>query len=37
MELSFVGAVKDIWQLQESWLHPCKICDQGLNLNRCKM
>jgi len=24
MELTFVVAVKDIWQLQPSWLLPCK-------------
>ena len=29
MELTFVVAVKAIWQLQPSWLHPCKVCDQG--------
>jgi len=30
MELTFVVAVNDIWQLQPYWLHPCKICDQGV-------
>jgi len=30
MELTFVVAVKDIWQLQPSWLHPCKICGRGV-------
>ena len=29
MELTFVVAVNDIWQLQPSWLHPCKVYDQG--------
>jgi len=30
MELTFVVAVKDIWQLKPSWPHPCKVCDQGV-------
>jgi len=23
-----VVAVKNIWQIQPSWLHPCKVSDQ---------
>ena len=34
MELTFVVAVKDIWQLQPSWLHPCKVCDQGHSVGK---
>ena len=36
MELTFVVAVKDIWQLQPSWLHPCKVCDQGHSVGKIK-
>ena len=35
MELTFV-AVKDIWQLQPSWLHPCNVCDQGPIVGKIK-
>ena len=35
MELTFV-AVKDIWQLQLSWPHPCKVCDQGRSVGKIK-
>ena len=34
MELTFVVAVNDIWQLQPSWLHPCKVCDQGRSVGK---
>jgi len=36
MELTFVFAVKDIWQLQQSWSHPCKVCDQGRSVDKIK-
>jgi len=36
MELTFVVAVKDIWQLQLSWLHHCKVCDQGRSVGKIK-
>ena len=36
MELTFVVAVNDIWQLQPSWLHPCKVCDQGRRVGKIK-
>ena len=36
MELTFVAAVKDIWQLQPSWLHPYKVCDQGRSVGKIK-
>ena len=36
MELTFVVAVKDIWQFQPSWLHPCKVCDQGRSKGKIK-
>ena len=36
MELTFVVAVKDIWQLQPSWLHPCKVCGQGHSVGNIK-
>ena len=36
MELTFIVAVKDMWQLQPSWLHPCKVCDQGRSLGKIK-
>ena len=36
MELTFVVAVKDIWQLRPSWLHPCKVCDQGHSVGKIK-
>ena len=36
MKLTFVVAVKDIWQLQPSWLHPCKVCDQGRSMGKIK-
>ena len=36
MELIFVVVVKDIWQLQPSWLHPCKVCDQGRSVRKIK-
>ena len=36
MELTFVVAVNDIWQLQPSWLHPCKVCDQGRSVGKIK-
>ena len=29
MELTFVVAVKNIWQLQHSWLQHCTVCDKG--------
>ena len=34
MELTFVVAVKDIWQLQSSWLQPSKGCDQGRSVGK---
>jgi len=33
MELTCVVAVKDIWP---SWLHPCKVCDQGRSVGKIK-
>ena len=33
MELTFVVAVKDIWQLQPSWL---QVCDQGRSVGKIK-
>ena len=36
MELTFVVAVQDIWQLQPSWLHPCKVCDQRRSVGKIK-
>ena len=36
MELTCIAAVKDIWQLQPYWLHPCKICDQGRSVGKIK-
>ena len=36
MELTFVVAVKDIWQLQPSWLHPYKVCYQGRSMGKIK-
>ena len=36
MELIFVVAFKDIWQLQPSWLHPCKVWDQGRSVGKIK-
>ena len=36
MELTFVVAVKGIWQLLPSWLHPCKVCDQGRRVGKIK-
>ena len=36
MELTFVVAVNGVWQLQPSWLHPCKFCDQGHNVGKIK-
>ena len=32
--MEFVVAVKDIWQLQPSWLHSCKVCDQGRSVGK---
>ena len=26
----------DIWQLPPSWLHPCKVCDQGHSVGKIK-
>ena len=34
MELTFVVTVKNVWQLQPSWLHPCKVCDQGRSVGK---
>ena len=34
MELTFVVAVKTIWQIQPSWLHPCKVCDKGRSVGK---
>ena len=36
MELTFVVAVQDMWQLQPSWLHPCQVCDQGRSVGKIK-
>ena len=36
MELTFVVAVTNIWQLQPSWLHPCRVCDQGRSVGKIK-
>ena len=36
MELTFVVAVNDIWQLQPSWLHTRKVCDQGRSVSKIK-
>ena len=36
MELTVVVAVKGIWQLQPSLLHPCKVCDQGRNVGKIR-
>ena len=36
MELKFVVAVNDIWQLKPYWLHPCKVCDQGRSVGKIK-
>ena len=36
MELPFVVAVNDLWQLQTFWLHPCKVCDQGRSVGKIK-
>ena len=36
MELKFVVAVNDIWQLKPYWLHPCKVCDQGRSVDKIK-
>ena len=36
MELTFVVAVNTISQLQPSWLHPCKVCDQGRSVGKIK-
>ena len=36
MGLTFVVAVKDVWQLQPSWLHPCNVCDQGCIVGKIK-
>ena len=36
MELIFVVVVKDIWQLQPSWLHPSKVCDPGRSVGKIK-
>ena len=36
MELTFVVAVKDIWQLQPSWLQHCQVCDQGRSVGKIK-
>ena len=34
MNLTFVVAVKDIWQLQPHWLHPHKVCDRGRSVGK---
>ena len=34
MELTFVVAFKNIWQLQPSWLHPCKVWDQRQSVGK---
>ena len=36
MELTFVFAVKYVWQFQPSWSHPCKVCDQGRSVDKIK-
>ena len=36
MELTFVVAINAIWQRQSSWLHPCKVCDQGCSVDKIK-
>jgi len=36
MELTFVVAVNTIWQLQPSWLNPCKVCDQRRSVGKIK-
>ena len=36
MDLTFVIAVNDIWQLQPSWLHPYNVCDQGRSVGKLK-
>ena len=36
MELTFIVAVKNIWQLQPSWLHSCKVCEQGRSIGKLK-
>ena len=36
IELTCVVAVKDIWQIQPSWLHPCKVCDHGRSVGKIK-
>jgi len=36
MDLTFVIAVNDIWQLQPSWLHPCKVCEQWRSVGKIK-
>ena len=34
IKLTFVVAVKDIWQLQPHWLHPHKVCDLGRSVGK---
>ena len=34
IELTCVVAVRDIWQIQPSWLHPCKVCDKGRSVGK---
>ena len=34
MELTFVVAVKDNWQLQPYWLHPRNVFDQGRSVRK---
>ena len=36
MELIFVIVVNNIWQVQASWLHPCKVCEQGCSADKIK-
>mgnify|MGYP000208108555 FL=1 len=36
MEFTFVITVKEVWQLQQSWLYPCKVCDQGRSVGKIK-
>ena len=36
MELTFVVAAKDIWQLQPYWPYPRKACDQGRSVGKIK-
>ena len=36
IELTCVVAVRDIWQIQPSWLHPCKVCDHGRSVGKIK-